>query len=61
MLEVKWGVPEDPLWWRHQHKDLLNLAEESRSRTRQSKNAKYLNPKISTEQLPLLTQPGSEI
>ena len=43
------------------HKDTLNLAEESRSRTRQSKNAKYLFPKISSNALPLLTQPGPEM
>ena len=43
------------------HKDTLNLAEESRSRIRQSKNVKYLIPKTSSEHLPLLTQPGPEM
>ena len=43
------------------HKDIVNLAEECRSCTRYSKNAKYITPKNATKPLPLLTQPGQEI
>ncbi|XP_063710349.1 uncharacterized protein LOC134838928 isoform X3 [Symsagittifera roscoffensis] len=43
------------------HKDIVNLAEESRSCTRYGENAKYIIPKISSKPLPLLMQPGQEL
>ena len=49
------------LCWPHIHKDIANLAEVCRKCTRYGKNAKYTIPKISSQPLPLLSQPGQEV
>ena len=42
------------LWRPHMHKDIVNMAEESRSCTRYGKSAKYIIPKNDSKPLPLL-------
>ena len=49
------------LWWPHMHKDIVNMAEESRSCTRYGKNAKYIIPKNASKPLALLSQPSQEL
>ena len=47
------------LWWLHMHKNIVNIAEESKECTKYGKKFNYLILKNALKPLPLLTQPES--
>ena len=69
LKRTHWGHPGQEamlneshyLSWPHMHKDIVNLAEDGRSCTLDSKKAKYIISKNATKPLQLLMQPGQEL